>query len=339
MAKKARLKTVRHSGGEYLIIFDLNEGIEILNGINGNPDPFELEYPSMLDIGIMGHCHNKCNFCYQGDEKQEHMTFENFKQIIDESKPFTNQVALGGRGDPNLHPNFEEFIKYARWNYVVPNYTTSGNGLTRRQAELTAEFCGAVAVSNYDKSYTYDAINTFIQAGVRKINIHFLLSFQSLPIALDIINGKDVWGGKIDIDKLFAIIFLLFKPQGRGKYLPMWSLNTEQIKFFAEAIKEPKCKFVIGLDSCLVNKVCSVRDLTPQEELYSDTCEGARMSCYITPDMLLVPCSFGPYDKRGISLDKFSIKEAWQKEPFKMFRDILKRKAACCPYEEVGDIK
>ncbi len=92
---------------EYLIIFNPKNGKELLTGINGNPDPFALDYPSMLDIGIMGHCDNKCTFCYQGDGDEPNMSLEGFKRIIDQSKDHVNQVALGGRGDPNQHENFQ----------------------------------------------------------------------------------------------------------------------------------------------------------------------------------------------------------------------------------------
>ena len=132
---------------KYMIIFDQKTGQEILSGIYFNPDPFSLEYPSLMDIGIMGHCNNNCKICYQGDVFNPNMTLENFKRIINESKDHITQVALGGKGDPNLHENFKEIVEYCRLNNVVPNYTTSGNGLTEDQVKVTKEYCGAVAVS------------------------------------------------------------------------------------------------------------------------------------------------------------------------------------------------
>ena len=52
---------------KYMILFSNLTGFEMLSGINGNPDPFILDSPSMIDIGIMGHCSNTCKICYQGD--------------------------------------------------------------------------------------------------------------------------------------------------------------------------------------------------------------------------------------------------------------------------------
>src|SRR5574340_261312 len=88
---------------DYIILFNKKTGVEVMSGINGAPDPFVLEMPSMIDIGIMGRCFNKCQMCYQGSKEQDNMTLENYKKLINEVKDVVNQVALGGRGDPNHH--------------------------------------------------------------------------------------------------------------------------------------------------------------------------------------------------------------------------------------------
>ena len=49
--------------------------------------------------------------------------------------------------------------------------------------------------------------------------------------------------------------------------------------------------FKVGLDSCNVSGVVSYCKRIAAESL--DTCGGGRFSCYIGPDMMMVPCSFG----------------------------------------------
>lgn len=132
---------------KYVILFNGFEGFELMSGINGNSDPFILDSPSMIDVGIMGHCSNDCKICYQGKINIPNMKFDDFKKIIDQCKNHLNQVALGGKGDPNKHEHFREILKYCKSNGVVPNYTTSGNGLTDWQVYITKKYCGAVAVS------------------------------------------------------------------------------------------------------------------------------------------------------------------------------------------------
>ncbi len=320
---------------EYAIVFNPKTGEEILTGINGHKDPFTLEYPSMLDIGIMGHCDNACSFCYQGNKWEENMSLEGFKLIVDQSKDYTNQIALGGRGDPNQHEHFADILEYATQNNIIPNYTTSGINLTDDQITASARFCGAVAVSMYEHDYTWKALRKLMEAGV-KTNIHYVLTKNNIVDACKIIQGDDIWEGNVDLDKLNAVVFLLFKPAGSGKDLD-WSPTKNQLRIFAELIKKPDTKFKIGMDSCLINKVAQARDLTKLEEMYADTCEGGRMSCYITPDERLLPCSFGDHDKYGTDISKGNIQEVWKKaKPFNDFRYILIRNQACCPYTVQG---
>ena len=334
---------------KYLILFDKQTGTEILQGINKHPDPFSLEFPSLLDIGIMGHCSNKCEFCYQGDLYQKHMTLYNFKKIIDECKDHTMQIALGGRGSPNEHPQFKEIIEYSVNNNVIPNYTTSGIKLMDRDIEISKK-CGAVAVSMYNEGYTFTSLKRLMDADI-KTNIHYVLSNKSFKDIMKLLNGKDIWNGKVDLNKLNAVIFLLFKPQGRGKKLKDWILTKDQIKEFSNVIKEMSIKkskltklknfilrkedlkFGVGLDSCCICKISQSRELTKLEKISADTCEAARMSCYISPNMKLVPCSFGNPNIYGIPISNRSIKKIWTNgTSFKIFRDILRRCPEKCPF-------
>lgn len=316
----------------YVIIFNVANGKEITFGKSGFPDPFMLDYPNLIDIGIMGHCLNKCKFCYQGGQEQPNMKLEDFRRIIDESKTYTNQVALGGRGDPNLHENFGDIVEYARENIVVPNYTTSGLGLTSDHIEIS-KMCGAVAVSDYDQEFTYSALQRLMDSDI-KTNLHFLLSKKSLEKAVNIFKGRDVWDGKIDLDRLNAVIFLLFKPQGRGRELKDWILTNEDLKEFMDLRMEGKTNFKIGMDSCLVNRLSQTTTLTKLEEIFLDTCEAARMSCYISPDMIFMPCSFADKDKYGISLKDISIEDAWkQSHAFVQTRLMLEENKERCPFD------
>ena len=319
---------------KYVIYFNTETGFEILKGINGHKDPFILEYPSLLDIGIMGYCLNKCPICYQGDYKRPHMTFENFKRIIDQSKHHTTQIALGGRGDPNLHPDFKDILEYARKNNIVPNYTTSGNQLTKEQVELSSKLCGAVAVSDYDQPFTYRALNMFMESGI-KTNIHFVLSSKSFDRAIDILEGKfdKVWKNQFDVSKLNAIIFLLFKPQGRAKNRLDLIPSDEQIKTFIQKIRNANVSFKIGMDSCLVNKVMLLDNLTKKESMFLDTCEAGRASMYITPDMKALPCSFADSNYGVEITDDNPIENIWNNSDiFKECRNKLINNKTQCPF-------
>lgn len=320
----------RFENDEYEVYFNTKTGLEVLQGKNGK-DPFKTELPLLIDVGIMGHCLNKCSFCYQGPKSEAHMSLENFKNIIDQVKHHTNQVALGGRGDPNLHPNFREIVEYARENGVVPNYTTSGINLTTEQIEIS-KMCGAVAVSDYNKGFTFNALKRLIEADI-KTNIHLIFSQESFIKSMGIVKGEDVWGGKLHIPGLNAVVFLLFKPQGSGKNRLELIPTANQIKQFGEIVFQPKSKFKIGMDSCLINHVLEYAKPNKIQRMAIDTCESSRMSVYITPSMKLVPCSFADHDEWGVNIiDKQGIYEIWNTSfKFTAFRNRLINIPNCCP--------
>lgn len=136
-------------------------GILDENGKDTNVDPFMRCFPGLIDIGIMGHCvHGKSGLCaksgiqcYQNGLKtyEPNMSLNNFKKIVDECKGKCFQFALGGRGDVDQHENFEEILQYCSQNDIVPNFTTSGLGMTDEIAKICKKYCGAVAVSMYSR--------------------------------------------------------------------------------------------------------------------------------------------------------------------------------------------
>jgi len=316
-------------GQTYDIYFNSKTGVEVLKEKDGFPEPFSLEFPSLLDIGIMGSCPNSCSFCYQGEIKEPNMKLEHFKLLADQIKDKTMQVALGGRGDPNKHENFKEIVQYCRENNIAPSYTTSGNNLTDEEVEAS-KTCGAIAVSNYDQPFTYTALEKFMNAGI-KTNIHFVLTRSTIIDAFKIFEGKDVWDNKINLNKLNAIVFLLFKPQGKGKVLPYLSPTYDQMKKFSEMFTHSKARFKVGADSCTVNHVQRHIKIEGFLKNCLDSCEGARMSCYVSPTMKFYPCSFCDHDKYNLSLLEKPIEYYWNQEPFIKFREKIKKYPNICP--------
>jgi MoaA/NifB/PqqE/SkfB family radical SAM enzyme len=319
---------------DYYMLFDLEKGLEIIDGCNGKSDPFVLRLPSLFDIGIKGSCPNKCNFCYQGDVVEPDMLFEDFKSIIDQVKHHTNQVALGGRGDPETHKDFEKIVKYCRQSNVVPNYTTSGQRTTDKDMDITKEYCGACAVSYYPymKTPYYTTAKQMIKKGI-KTNYHVMFSKDSEQTIFNLLEGKQEINDIIIPDGLNAVIFLLFKPWGRatGHYELIPSKEsiekfTRLLSVYSSKNNGPK----IGVDSCCACRMKEFESFKNFDERTIDICEGARMSAYISPTMKMIPCSFGDIDTNGISLKDHTIQEVWDNANyFKEFRKRLQENARC----------
>ena len=297
------------------------------NGADTGVDPFMASYPHLIDVGIMGHCiHGKTGLCVKAGigcyqrgmlVEEPNMTVEDFRRIAEESRGRCNQLALGGRGDPDQHKHFEEILKICRKNVLVPNFTTSGYGMTPELARLCARYCGAVAVSWYRSEYTLAAIQMLLEAGV-KTNIHYVLGRNSIDEAIDRLKRDDFPEG------INAVIFLLHKPAGQGSVENMLSVDDPRVaEFFAEVDRQHR--FKVGMDSCNVPGAVRFCHSVLPESL--DTCEGGRYSCYIGADMVMVPCSFDQERRYEVSLREMSIEEAWNSEPFERFRD--KMRGAC----------
>lgn len=316
--------------------FDTVTGAYVRTGVldeNGNDtgvDPFMASYPHLIDVGIMGHCkHGKTGLCakagigcYQSGLTTEkpNMSIENFRRIAEESKGKCNQFALGGRGDPDQHEYFEEILKICRENEIVPNFTTSGYGMTPDIAKICKRYCGAVAVSWYRNDYTYAAIRMLLAEGV-KTNIHYVLGQNSIDEAIERLQNDDFPTG------INAVVFLLHKPAGQGTKANVLSVDDPRVKeFFAEVDK--RHPFKVGMDSCNVpGAIQFCKSILPES---LDTCEGGRFSCYIGADMIMVPCSFDQKKQYEVSLEKLSVEDAWNSEPFELFRDKMRNSCPGC---------
>ena len=321
--------------------FDTETGAYVRTGIldeNGRDtgiDPFMASFPHLIDVGVMGHCiHGKTGLCakagigcYQNGltVEQPNMTVDNFRIIAEQCKGRCNQLALGGRGDPDQHEHFEELLKISRENNLVPNFTTSGYGMTPELAKLCKKYCGAVAVSWYRSEYTLNAIQMLLDAGV-KTNIHYVLGKNSIDEAIDRLKSQDFPKG------INAVIFLLHKPAGQGTKANMLSADDPRVaEFFAQI--DARHPFKVGMDSCNVpGAINFCKNIIPES---LDTCEGGRYSCYIGADMIMVPCSFDQEKKYQVSLYGITIEQAWNSEPFEAFRNKMRGACPDCERKEL----
>ena len=333
--------TIKDKKYRFISAFDTETGAYVRTGIldeNGKDtgiDPFMASFPHLIDVGVMGHCiHGKTGLCvkagigcYQSGltVEQPNMTVDNFRWIAEQCKGRCNQLALGGRGDPDQHENFEELLQICRDNDLVPNFTTSGYGMTPEIARICKKYCGAVAVSWYRSQYTLDAIQMLLDAGV-KTNIHYVVGKNTIDEALERMSKDDFPKG------INAIIFLLHKPAGLGTMDNMLSVKDSRVEALFKEI-DKRHPYKVGMDSCNVPGAIRFCKKIAPESL--DTCEGGRYSCYIGADMIMVPCSFDQKKRYEVSLNDCSIEEAWNSAPFELFRNHMRSACPTCEKKEL----
>ncbi|MCM1046497.1 MAG: SPASM domain-containing protein [Candidatus Gastranaerophilales bacterium] len=319
----------------FLSLFDSQTGRYIRTGIikDGKDtgfDPFMSSFPELLDVGIMGHCkHGQKGLCikagvecYQDGlhQKEPNMCLQDFESIARQCRQQTFQFALGGCGDPDQHENFREILEICNYESIVPNFTTSGLGITRELARLCKKYCGAVAVSWYRSEYTQSALDLLVKEGV-KTNIHYVLNKFTVHEAVERLRTHNFPEG------INAIIFLLHKPVGLGKKENMITIEHMEFQQLLQLAVSDKMAYKIGFDSCTVPALINVGSNIAEDSL--DTCEGARWSAYISSNMQMMPCSFDNQEMRwAVDLRKHTIEEAWNSEKFEDFRNHLR---AACP--------
>lgn len=88
--------------------------------------PFVNYYPTTMDIEPTQQCNFKCVMCVSFVEKKENMTFETFKNIIDEQFGLI-EVKIQGVGEPLLNKDLIKMIEYARKKWLWVRTTTNGS--------------------------------------------------------------------------------------------------------------------------------------------------------------------------------------------------------------------
>jgi radical SAM protein with 4Fe4S-binding SPASM domain len=321
--------------------FNMKTGFYMRTGImkdgkDTEIDPFMASMPQLIDIGVKG----SCNFgksglclssgveCYQNGKTVDNpdMTLDNFTKIIKEVRGKTFQVALGGAGDPDTFGQFREMLEVCRENYIAPNYTTSGFGLTDEKIKISAELCGAIAISEYRNKYTKSAIDRCVSAGMI-VNLHYVLGNQSIDDAIDRLERSDFYSG------LNAVIFLAHKPIGLGSHKNVLKASDPRVVKFFKLVDEKPQPFKLGFDSC---NIPGIVNFTKNINMMSvDSCESGRMSCYISADMKMMPCSFDIQDRKwAIDINTSTVEEAWNSLQFEHFRDTFRKACPDCKKRE-----
>jgi len=315
----------RHEDQKYSVLFNKRTGFFARIEDEFGAEPFWAENgPELLDIAITNYCQKGCNFCYrQSNVHGKHMPLSDYQNLIEQARNLgVLQIALGG-GNPNQHPEFIRFLKITREYGIIPSYTTNGDGLTKEILQATREYCGAIAVSAYKPYINMDDIIDVISHYGIKINVHFIVSLETIEIAIDWLQSPPSFFNKIN-----AIIFLNYKPINANSDYTL--CKSEQLQQFFSLIRNNRYKFRIGFDSCFISGIVSNLKV---KSIYIDSCDSARFSAFISEDMKMFPCSFMINSKAFGDLRQNSILDIWKSNDlFNNHRNKIKgnKCQSCC---------
>jgi MoaA/NifB/PqqE/SkfB family radical SAM enzyme len=258
---------------------------------NGDPNIAMIE---IADIEISTSCHGigiPCSFCYKSNTPNgEYMTFETFKKIFSKLPPTLTQIAVG-IGDIDSNPDIWKIFEYCKSNGIIPNITINGYNMNESDFDNLTKYCGAVAVSYYNKDLTYNAIKKLTDRGMNQINIHFLISENTINDAYNVMYDMQ---NDMKLSKMNAIVFLSLKKMGNAKS-GYTQLNQEKFNNLCKYAITNNIRF--GFDSCSAQLFLKAVKDHPNYKLMeqcAETCESTLYSMYIDVKGNFYPCSFSP---------------------------------------------
>ena len=278
---------------DYNFTFDKVNGDFVRWGKDSNDDPIIAPFPEIADIEISTVCSGikgkTCKFCYKSNtSKGKNMSLETFKKVFSKlPKPLT-QIAFG-IGDVDANKDLFKIFKHTRDNGVIPNVTINGDRLTSSIAEQLAKYCGAIAVSCYDKDLCYSVIKKLNKLGIKQTNIHFMLAEQTYEFAMEVLQDLKAIP---ELKAVNAIVFLSLKQRGRAEK-HFTRLSDEKFKTLVDFSLDNNIP--LGFDSCTANKFLeAIKDNKDYTRIATsvEPCESGIFSSYINVDGKYFPCSF-----------------------------------------------
>jgi MoaA/NifB/PqqE/SkfB family radical SAM enzyme len=205
----------------------------------GTPKTAEIE-----DVAINNKCFANCSYCYTSATKHG----QNFDNILEKARnvwgfkdenerPF--QIAIGGAGEPTIHPGFIAFLKEVHDLGIVPNYTTNGMHLSNDDIEATRKYCGGVAVSYHPhiKNVFTKAIHKLKDA--TRLNAHVIVGDRKSYADLQSIYETFK-------DDLEYIVVLPYQAAGRGVAINTHETWIETFRWIAGLPEDRQQQFAFG---------------------------------------------------------------------------------------------
>ena len=179
----------------YNCFFNKLNGYNIRFGKIVDEDPSWCELgPEIADIEVVtGSCpkvnSENCRWCYKNNTSAagKVMTLEQFKRVINSFAANLSQVALGITGVKS-NPQLKDMLVWLREQGIIGNLTLTGADLDDEMADVLCQYCGACAVSCYDKAkdLCYNTIKKLHVTAAEKfkrnmsVNMHIVIADFSM---------------------------------------------------------------------------------------------------------------------------------------------------------------
>ena len=283
--------------------------------------------PETIDVQVTNWCDQGCPYCYMSSTtKGKHAPKKLLTEIIQGLDLPPYQIAFGG-GEPTSHPDFAWFLKYARENEVVPNYTTAGALIRDEVIDATNEFAGGVAIT-YHRS---GGIDRFVDIYKKwrsllsprvQINIHVLFDDDVVKSLHELMASG--------LPNLRVVLLAYYASVGRAGFqgTPSKRVYNDEAPV---AIREALGVFEnLAFSEGLLPYFLS-RDILPTE--FATSQEGY-YSCYVSKDGDVSYSSFDPSTGKGpraLNIYDRPLQELWSAGDLGYINGVLMGACYSCP--------
>ncbi len=165
-------------------------------------------YRAPLDVhmSLTSRCNLNCNGCYalKNLDRVKDISEEKAKSIIDKLANMNIFTISFGGGEPLMHPKVFKIAEYCRSRKIVPNITTNGLLINKKEAENFHVF-GNVHISLHnmdDVDNLTDAVKNLKRSNITP-GLNLLISSETYGS----IDSIFEWASKLKIKKIFTITF------------------------------------------------------------------------------------------------------------------------------------
>ena len=262
------------------------------------------EYPPNIQIEPTSMCNLRCIMCYQSDKSfssksagfMGYMKLDLLKKIIDEIEGKIEAVTFASRGEPTLHGQLDEFLKYCEGKFLGLKLNTNATLLDEKKIHslLSSDLQSLVLSIDEKNKENYEKI---------RVNAKFDKIMKNLNL-LKNIREKNYRDSK-----------LLIRISGV-------KINTEQSveemnKFYKEFADEIALVNYSPWESAYDNEINNIEDVC--SELYR--------RIFVWQDGKVNPCD---YDYKSTlskwNANQHSIKSIWNSEYYNEIRNLHKSK-------------
>lgn len=229
-------------------------------------------------LEITSVCNLACTFCPETLRPKAFISINQFKQRLEEIKPYTDYLNFHVKGEPLLHPKLAELLSISHMNGFKVNITTNGTLISKKKHQL---------------------LN---QPALRQINFS-LHSFEGQPFKID---------GDRYLEDILAFVQELKQTQKTFVSFRLWNLqkHEETAELQAQNIKIlQRLEEAFHIEEPLIDRISPTKGIKLSEGIYLNQdyqftwpsldepeddgvgfCHGLRNQVGILTDGTVIPC-------------------------------------------------